>query len=161
MVSLTAEYALRAAVYLAVEHGEARTVHQIAEATQVPADYLSKVLQELSKVGLVRSQRGLYGGFQLLRQPSELTVLDVVQSVSPIRRIRECPLHRLDHESGELCPLHQLLDDVAAGIERSFADVTIFDLITDTGGGVALGLSHGGRQERARPGSETSGQAQP
>ena len=141
MVSLTAEYALRAVAYLAMEYGEPRTVHQIAEATQVPADYLSKVLQELSKLGLVRSQRGLYGGFSLLRDPAELTVLEVVQGVSPIHRITRCPLQREGHESGHLCPLHQLLDEAVAHLEQSFGDATIATLVDSPSDIGVLGLS--------------------
>ena len=146
MVSLTAEYALRAVSYLAVEHDQPRTVHQIAEATQVPPDYLSKVLQELSKLGLVRSQRGLYGGFTLLREPVDLTVLEVVRAVSPLHRIEDCPLHREGHGPGKLCPLHRLLDEATAHMERSFAGATIADLVRGDGDRRVLGLPPDGRR---------------
>jgi Rrf2 family protein len=148
VVSLTAEYALRAVAYLAMEFGEPRTVHQIAEATQVPADYLSKVLQELSKLGLVRSQRGLYGGFSLLRDPAELTVLEVVKGVSPIHRVTRCPLQREGHEPGHLCPLHQLLDEAVEHLEQSFSDATIASLVDSDNDVSALGLMPH-RQSRA------------
>ena len=62
MFSRTVEYALRAVVHLAYEAPEARTTTQIAEATQVPRDYLSKILQGLSKKGIVQTQRGVGGG---------------------------------------------------------------------------------------------------
>jgi Rrf2 family protein len=140
VVSLTAEYALRAVSYLAVENSKPRTVHQIADATQVPADYLSKVLQELSKCGLVRSQRGLYGGFTLQRDPDELSVLEVIQAVSPLHRIRECPLGRGPHQGSTLCPLHQLLDDAVAHAEQSFGSATISALVDAPGGCGVLGL---------------------
>jgi Rrf2 family protein len=130
VVSLTAEYALRAVMYLAAEGAEPRTVHEIADATEVPPDYLSKVLQELSKHGLVRSQRGLYGGFSLVRDPDTLSVLDVVQAVGPLQRIRECPLADRRHASnGGLCPLHELLDEAMAYVERRFGEATIGGLL--------------------------------
>jgi Rrf2 family nitric oxide-sensitive transcriptional repressor len=133
VVSLTAEYALRAVIYLSAANGEPRTVHQVAEATHVPPDYLSKVLQELSKHGLVRSQRGLYGGFTLLRDPAELSVLEVVNAVSPLQRIKQCPLRgvngRPEPEPELLCPLHQLLDDAVADMERKFSDASIGSLL--------------------------------
>jgi len=134
VVSLTAEYALRAVAYLAVEHDEPQTVHQIAEATMVPADYLSKVLQELSREGMVRSQRGLYGGFTLVREPSSLTVLDIVQVVSPLHRITECPLRRDGQGRRKLCPLHQLLDEVLEFVERKFSEATVARLVEQAGG---------------------------
>ena len=57
MITQTAEYALRAMVYLA-DQEEPRTTNAIAEKTQVPAGYLAKVMQVLSKAGLVHAQRG-------------------------------------------------------------------------------------------------------
>src|SRR3954451_14552348 len=67
MFSQTVEYALRAVVHLAYESPEARTTAQIAEATRVPRDYLAKILQGLSKKGVVQTQRGVGGGGSLGR----------------------------------------------------------------------------------------------
>src|SRR5215207_872981 len=92
MISQTVEYALRAVVYLADCGDEPRTTQQIAGVTHVPPAYLSKVLQGLSKARLVRSQRGLHGGFTLAVDPEQLTIWDVVDAVEPLQRIRECPL---------------------------------------------------------------------
>ena len=73
MFSQTVEYALRAVVFLA-DQKKACTTPQIAEVTKVPAPYLAKVLQSLSRGGLVKSQRGLHGGFTLALDPSQITI---------------------------------------------------------------------------------------
>ena len=52
----------------------------------MPEGYLSKVMQGLSREGLVSSQRGVGGGFTLAIAAEKLTIYDVVQSVDPIRR---------------------------------------------------------------------------
>ena len=127
MISQTAEYALRAAVFLAAEGGAARTVQQIAAVTKVPAGYLSKVMQGLSRAGIVHSQRGLHGGFTLLIPPEKLTVLDVVQAVDPIRRIRSCPLGLTGHIS--LCPLHRRLDQALLSVEEALRKSTLAELL--------------------------------
>jgi Rrf2 family nitric oxide-sensitive transcriptional repressor len=129
MFSQTVEYALRAIVYLAGQD-DARTTQQIAGATKVPAAYLAKVLQNLSRAELVRSQRGLHGGFALGRNSAEMTVWQVVQAVEPIRRIRECPLELESHQS-QLCALHQKIDDALAEIERTFQASTIADILAE------------------------------
>jgi Rrf2 family nitric oxide-sensitive transcriptional repressor len=129
MISQTAEYALRAIVYLASQKGEARTVQQIAEATRVPAGYLSKVMQGLSRAGLVHSQRGLHGGFTLNPAPDRLTVFDVVQAVDPIRRITSCPLGLKGHVN--LCPLHRRLDGALALVEKALQESTIAELLAE------------------------------
>ena len=97
MISQTTEYALRAVVWLAANPEKPLTAQQIAEATRVPAGYLAKVLQGLSRSGLLHSQRGLGGGFTLARSPSALTMWEVVQAVDPLKRIRSCPLGFEEH----------------------------------------------------------------
>jgi Rrf2 family nitric oxide-sensitive transcriptional repressor len=128
MISQTTEYALRAVVWLAANPEKALTAQQIADATRVPAGYLAKVLQGLSRAGLLHSQRGLGGGFTLARSPSSLTMWEVVQAVDPMRRIKQCPLEFEAH-SQQLCPLHRQLDDAIAMIEKMFTACKISKLI--------------------------------
>lgn len=129
MLSQTTEYALRAAVFLAGDGGGPRTAAAIAEAASVPAGYLAKVLHRLARAGVVSSQRGVGGGFALRRDPEEVSVLEVVQAVDPIRRIRSCPLGLPEHRRA-LCALHRKLDDAYATIEASFRDTTLAQLAT-------------------------------
>ena len=129
MISQTAEYALRATVFLADQDGEPRTNVQIAEGTEVPVGYLAKVMQALSKTRVVNAQRGPNGGFTLRQRADELTVLAVINAVDPIRRIPECPL-KLAHHGKNLCPLHRKLDDTAQMAEECFGQTTIADLIS-------------------------------
>jgi Rrf2 family protein len=133
MISQTAEYALRAAVWMAHVPESCLTTQQIAEATRVPPGYLSKVLQALGRAGLVTSQRGLRGGFTLARGPEEVSVLEVINAVDPIKRIRECPLS-LESHGKKLCPLHSRLDEAMAGVEKVLADSTLAELVADSGG---------------------------
>jgi Rrf2 family protein len=129
MISQTAEYALRAIVYLADENTAPQTTQQIAEVTRVPAGYLAKVMQGLSRAGLVHAQRGLHGGFSLAVSADDLTVLDVVQAVDPLRRIKHCPLGIDGHQS--LCPLHRRLDNAVAMVEKALGDTTIATLLAE------------------------------
>ena len=129
MFSQTVEYALRAVVYLAGQE-VGRTTQQIAEVTKVPPAYLAKVLQNLNRVGLVRSQRGLYGGFSLGKASSELTIWEVVQAVEPIRRIKTCPLELESHKT-KLCPLHKKMDDALATIEKALTETTIAEILAE------------------------------
>lgn len=128
MISQTAEYALRAVVYLASAHGTPQTTAQISEAAQLPAGYLAKVMQQLTRAGLVASQRGLHGGFTLARDPAKLTILEVVTAVDGSRRFRECPLGIQEH-GVNLCPLHRRLDEAAATVEKAFAASVVAELL--------------------------------
>jgi Rrf2 family protein len=130
MFSQTAEYALRVVAYLAAAGETAATTREIAAGTRVPEGYLAKVLQSLSRSGIVRSQRGPGGGSVLARPPEELTIYDVVQAVDPIRRITSCPLGLKSHGS-VLCPVHRRLDDALALVETAFRNSTIASLLAE------------------------------
>ncbi|MEZ5351951.1 MAG: Rrf2 family transcriptional regulator [Bryobacteraceae bacterium] len=133
MFSQTTEYALRAAVWLAESGAEPQTTSDIARATQVPAGYLSKVLQSLGRAGIVHGSRGKHGGFELAKPAGDLTILEIVNAVDPLQRIHTCPLN-LEAHRGKLCPLHRKMDDALAAIERSFREVTLADLAGGEGG---------------------------
>jgi Rrf2 family transcriptional regulator, nitric oxide-sensitive transcriptional repressor len=130
MFSQTVEYALRAVVHLADQAPAARTTDQIAEATKVPKAYLSKVLQNLNRAGIVHTQRGLGGGITLAKLPSALTILEVVNAVDAFRRIRECPLGIVQHGLN-LCPLHRRLDSALAMVEEAFNRTTLEEILTE------------------------------
>lgn len=128
MISQTTEYALRAIVWMAANPEKPLTAQQVAEATRVPAGYLAKVLQGLSRAGLLHSQRGLGGGFTLARPPSTVTMWDIVTAVDPIRRIERCPLGFEAH-GGQLCALHRQIDEAIGQVEKLFSATKISKLI--------------------------------
>ncbi|WP_171472280.1 RrF2 family transcriptional regulator [Frigoriglobus tundricola] len=130
MFSQTVEYALRAVIHLANEAPAARTTAQIADATRVPKDYLSKILQGLAKKGIVDTQRGVGGGISLAKPPTELTILDVVNAVEPIKRFLVCPLDLPNHGTN-LCPLHKRMDDAMATVEAAFRNTTLAEVLAD------------------------------
>jgi Rrf2 family nitric oxide-sensitive transcriptional repressor len=130
MFSQTVEYALRAVVHLADHAPSPRTTDQIAKATLVPKAYLSKVLQGLGHANIVHSKRGIGGGITLVKSPSELTILEVVNAVEPIGRIRECPLGLTAH-GVRLCPLHKRLDNALALVEAAFGQTTLAEVLAE------------------------------
>ncbi len=134
--SQTVEYALRSVVWLASHTDSPQTVQQIAAATQVPSNYLAKVMNSLRRTGLVESRRGLGGGY-ILARAADLTVLDVVNTVDPIGRIVTCPLGLRSHGLN-LCPLHKRLDEAIGLIEKSFVKTKIIDLVVQNDGAESI-----------------------
>ncbi len=130
MLPKTAEYALRAVVCMASDE-HAQSADHLAAATQVPRRYLHKVLQALVRAGLARSQPGPRGGYALERAPEAITLLDVVNAVGAVERIRACPLQLKTHT--RLCPLHQELDNAYAAVEAAFARVTVAQVMRQPG----------------------------
>ena len=129
MISQTAEYALRAVVALTRSSGSPISGGVLSKQARIPADYLPRIMQQLSEVGIVRSKRGPGGGYSLAGSGNELTVLDVVNAIDPVRRIEHCPLKIPNHEA--LCPLHAKLDEAYAELQRVLASTRIVDLLPE------------------------------
>lgn len=136
MLSMTAEYALRAVTCLSANADQPLSADHLAELTKVPRRYLTRVLQDLAKAGLVASRPGPGGGYELAKSATQLCILDVVNAVSPLERIRSCPLGLKSHT--QLCPLHAELDKAYAATEAAFAGVTIDQLLKSTSPSVPL-----------------------
>jgi len=129
MLSKTAEYALRLVIALAeADSEEAIPCRELAERAMVPEEYAVQILCNLSRRKVVTGQRGRVGGYRLAKRPDRLTLLEVVNAVQPIERIRSCPLGFGDH-GHSLCPLHQCIDDVLAYLEERLAGATVQSLI--------------------------------
>lgn len=131
MFSQTTQYAIRAVVILAY-HRDSPPVGNSVLAVQakIPPSYLAKVLQGLVKAGIVESRRGARGGFHLRNDPEEITLLDVVNAVEPIPRIKGCPLGLKSH-AGMLCPVHARIDEAMAQVESVLSSATISELLAD------------------------------
>ena len=137
MFSQTTEYALRAMALLAYEPGELVPTPTIASETKVPATYLAKVLQMLANAELITGKRGVGGGYRLTRPADQVSLLEVIDAVAPIRRINVCPLGLTDHGSN-LCPLHRKMDQAAKMMIDHFSGVMLADLINQKDGSKPL-----------------------
>lgn len=127
MISKTAEYALRAIACLSTNAGAAFSADVLAAQSKVPRRYLHRVLQDLVAAEIVRSRPGPGGGYELIVPTEKLNILDIVNAVSPIERIKSCPLGLPFHIT--LCPLHAELDKAYAATEEAFRSVTFADLM--------------------------------
>lgn len=132
MFNQTTEYALRAMAVLALSPDERCSSSALAERTQAPMDYLSKVLQSLAGAGLINGRRGVHGGYQVSRRPDEIQLLEIINAVSPLERIHECPLG-IESHGPNLCPLHRKMDEAIAAVADIFRGVTIADLLDQPG----------------------------
>jgi Rrf2 family protein len=98
-VSAKADYAVRAAVELAAAGEGPVKGSRIAEAQEIPLNFLENILADLRHDGLVRSQRGAEGGYWLAKPAEEITVADVIRAVEgPLASVRGNPPEELRYE---------------------------------------------------------------
>jgi Rrf2 family iron-sulfur cluster assembly transcriptional regulator len=128
-VSTRGDYAARALLSLAL-HGSDRptSVKEIAERTGLPQPYLEQILLAVKGAGLVRSKRGVGGGYVLARPPEEITLADILASVDgPLTQL----LGAHDH-----CEGHCVLQEVWVGVSEETRQVlerhTLADLVKRT-----------------------------
>ncbi|MBI2796571.1 MAG: Rrf2 family transcriptional regulator [Gemmatimonadetes bacterium] len=126
MLNQTAEYALRTAVYLA-EHGGAGPVAagELASQLDIPQNYLSKILHQLARDGLLVSQRGKTGGFRLARVPSQITLAQIVAGFDPVDARRGCLLGRPVCSDRTACQAHDRWKEFSVGYSSFFHHTTL------------------------------------
>ncbi len=147
-VSTRGDYASRALLSLALHRSEGPTsVRDIAERTGLPQPYLEQILLALKGAGLVRSKRGVGGGYVLAQEPEEMSLARIVSAVDgPIQAGDFGQPHTdgsCDHEGQ--CVLLAIWHDVGAQMKSLLDDYSLADLVAITEGG------------QPWPGSEGSG----
>lgn len=130
MLSQTCEYALRAMVWLAYTNDDLMPTSSLAERTGVPFNYLAKVLQSLAQADLIVGRRGVGGGYRLARPADDISMLDVINAISPVERITMCPLGLVGH-GPNLCPLHRQLDLAAKALIDTFQGISLSNLLDE------------------------------
>ena len=124
MLNQTATYAVRAMAYLAHE-GTERSVlaREIAEAMEIPRNFLSKIMNRLVREGLVNSVRGTGGGFRIARDPKTVTLRDVIDPFMDLASYRTCFLGRAECDGS--CGVHDRWVGIAEQFEKLIDEVSI------------------------------------
>jgi Rrf2 family protein len=109
MISTTSQYALRALIYIAgLPDGSTVLSRDLAGATQVPPNYLSKVLLALRNAGLLHSTRGAGGGYRLNKPADHIYLIDVVELFEGSKAKPTCLLNHRQCSDATPCNAHRV-----------------------------------------------------
>jgi Rrf2 family protein len=126
-LSTKGRYATRIMVYLAGRKDERPVPKQeIAQAEGISIDYVEQILIRLKVGGLVKSHRGVNGGFSLARSPEEITVTDVLAATEGGTELAPCLSMKCNRSAG--CVTRPVWEKAARAIEQTFSAVTIGQL---------------------------------
>jgi len=131
MMELTrkGEYAIRGMIYLArLPAGEIALLGDIANSTQAPATFLAKIMQELTKVGLVASTRGAKGGFGLGRPAASISLREVVEATEGPILPNRCLAKEGLCDASCSCRVHRVWRDVQQQVSEILTQVTLAEL---------------------------------
>jgi len=124
-----ADYAVRVMIHLAGLPPETRASRaELALAAECPEQFLSKVLQNLTRAGLVLSHRGNTGGFELPNIRRSTTVLEVVEAIEGPMRLNVCLNSDRSCARQEWCPAHDVWVSAQAAVAQVLRDATIIEL---------------------------------
>lgn len=135
MLSDTAEYALRASLYIAQHATPEHLIRtdQVAEALHVPRNYLSKILHQLAKHGVLVSSRGMQGGFRLAQPVDEVPLARIIEHFDPVVPQRTCILGRPRCSDTNPCPAHGRWKGISQEVRIFFNQTTVGDLLREEG----------------------------
>jgi Rrf2 family iron-sulfur cluster assembly transcriptional regulator len=130
MLSQTAEYALRAAVLMAGSPaGTLAPVGELAEALELPQNYLSKTLNALVRTGVLVSTRGKRGGFGLAHPAAEISLLAIVDPFDRLGDRPSCLMGKGECSEADACAAHHAWKSVSAQVHAFFQQTTLADLV--------------------------------
>jgi len=116
-ITRASDYAVRVMIHLAgLPPGSTVRQSVLSRATDVSGHFLSKVLQQLVRSGLIRSQRGSGGGFALAVPAASVSLLDVVQAIEGPIRLNQCLEEGPSCERKSWCPAHRVWADAQAAV---------------------------------------------
>jgi Rrf2 family protein len=127
------EYGMFGMLYLA-EKNSPRVVplSEISQAKDIPEKFLAKIFQLLSKSGLIRSHRGVRGGFTLSRDPGEITLKEVLETIQGPYHLMRCTEDKSAcvKDPEEYCAIREVLVLAENRLTSVFEGVTLADLVT-------------------------------
>ncbi len=127
--SRSAEYAIRAFVYLAdVPEGKYAMVKNIAEECDIPTHFLAKILQQLARKGFLRSSKGPTGGFTLRRPADEINLLEIVDAIDGLEEYQRCLGGMAECNDDAPCGMHDSWKELRARILDYLEDTSIADV---------------------------------
>ncbi len=129
LVTRETDYAVRTILYLARDSSRMASVTEVARAMHIPKSFLAKILQRLVRSHILSSMRGVKGGFTLARRPTEISLLDVLESIQGPAGINVCAIDSRRCRFSPTCSVHPVWVEIRKEVERRLRKQTIAKLL--------------------------------
>jgi Rrf2 family protein len=134
MLSNTSKYAVRAVIYLGLKANRKQMIgiKQISRELDIPAPFLSKILQSLAKQKLLYSNKGPNGGFALARDPEKISIMDILKVIDGLDLFKKCVLGvRYCSDQINPCVLHSYYSGLRDEMKKKFEVITLGKIIEE------------------------------
>ncbi|HOD66148.1 MAG TPA: Rrf2 family transcriptional regulator [candidate division Zixibacteria bacterium] len=125
------EYGILGVLYLAERNDATVTpLSEISEARAIPEKFLAKIFQSLSRAGIVRSHRGVRGGFTLAKGPADISVKEILEAIQGPYHLIKCIKDNAICEKTDFCALRELLRAAEDRLVSVFEEHSLADLLS-------------------------------
>ncbi len=126
------EYAIQSLIYLAKKQDrEWVSITEIASNLKIPKHFLGKILQSLSFTNIIKSQKGLHGGFSLAKNPKDISLFDIVEVVDGDAYRKKCVIGFPDCSNNNPCPVHTKWKDLRDSIVEMIKKKSLLDVASE------------------------------
>ncbi len=122
------DYAIRCVYYLAGKENEVIMVDEISREMRMPKSFIAKILQRLSKAGIVDSYVGVKGGFYLAKKPQQISLYDVIIAIEGPIAMNRCTVNKRICSLSTTCRIHPIWIDVRKEVERILKKSTFHNI---------------------------------
>jgi Rrf2 family protein len=95
----------------------------------IPRSFLAKILQRLSRKGIVKSTQGVSGGFQLAKKPAKINLLEVIQAIQGPSAMSACAIDKKICQRSATCTVHPVWVELRAEVEKKLRGVNFENLV--------------------------------
>ncbi|GER94379.1 Rrf2 family transcriptional regulator [hot springs metagenome] len=123
------DYAIRCVLYLSERPDDVVMVEEIAKAKSIPKSFLSKILQKLVKADIVKSYRGVKGGFQIAKDPMKINLLNVIEAIEGSVAMNRCAVNKNKCSLSCKCTVHPIWTNLRKDMERRLKKISFVNFI--------------------------------
>ena len=133
-INTRVRYGLRAILRVAEGYGGPPvSIATIAEEQEISAKYLEQVIGPLRKAGLVKSQKGVKGGYSLAHEPGEITLWQVIAALDAHPHLVECVDDPSTCTRVDCCITHEIWKRLDLKLQEFWRGFTLADLLQESG----------------------------
>ena len=126
------DYAIRCVLYLSGTKEAVIMADEISRAMSVPKSFLAKILQKLTKAGVVTSFRGVKGGFRLAKKPQQISLLDIIEAIEGPAAMNRCAVDASICNLSGTCTVHPVWVKLRKLVENSLRKTNFRGLSSST-----------------------------
>jgi Rrf2 family protein len=117
-ITREADYAVRCILLLSKETDRIISAKEISKSMSIPRSFLAKILQRLSRKGIVKSTQGVSGGFQLGKKPREINLLEVIEAIQGPSAMSVCAIDKRVCSLSGTCAVHPIWVELREDVEK-------------------------------------------